>query len=324
LRSYSASSLTTAAACLRKFGFKYIAGLEEPSGPAAAFGTEFHARRDRYLRGEEVPDLEREGLEYLPAPNTPGLEIEREFGIVIRGVWFTGRKDFELPGIVGDHKTGTEFRYTPGKLKKDWQANLYAAESMHRAGGAPAVELHWICYRRACPPDCGRRHVEHYTEPAAKPVVVTVTRADVAPVIEEMHELASILAVLEDAGAEPLDLPPSPAACDDFGGCPYIDLCPTVERLFPMAQTPEEVLAAIRARKGVNPPAPPPAPTLVLTPGNGGAPGTPPPPKAPEWQASMTSSTCWKNVPMKMISSFCTSPVPAHRMVSGTKATTGM
>ena len=39
---------------------------------------------------------------------------------------------------------------------------------------------------------------------------------------------------------------------------------------------------------------------------------------------SMIISTCWKKVPMKMIRNFWVSPVPAHRMVSGTKATTGM
>ena len=43
-----------------------------------------------------------------------------------------------------------------------------------------------------------------------------------------------------------------------------------------------------------------------------------------DFTLSMTSSTCWKKVPMKMIRNFCVSPVPAHRMVSGTKATTGM
>ena len=43
-----------------------------------------------------------------------------------------------------------------------------------------------------------------------------------------------------------------------------------------------------------------------------------------DFTLSITSSTCWKKVPMKMISNFCRSPVPAHRMVSGTKATTGM
>ena len=39
---------------------------------------------------------------------------------------------------------------------------------------------------------------------------------------------------------------------------------------------------------------------------------------------SMTSRTCWKKVPIQMIRNFWVSPVPAHRMVSGTKATTGM
>ncbi|MNJ73309.1 hypothetical protein D3C77_700900 [compost metagenome] len=40
--------------------------------------------------------------------------------------------------------------------------------------------------------------------------------------------------------------------------------------------------------------------------------------------ASMIISTCWKKVPIQMIRNFCTSLVPAQRMVSGTKATTGM
>jgi len=39
---------------------------------------------------------------------------------------------------------------------------------------------------------------------------------------------------------------------------------------------------------------------------------------------SVISSTCWKNVPIQMITNFCVSSVPAHRIVSGTNATTGM
>ena len=39
---------------------------------------------------------------------------------------------------------------------------------------------------------------------------------------------------------------------------------------------------------------------------------------------SITSSTCWKKVPMQMIGHFCESPTPIQMMVSGTNATTGM
>ena len=39
---------------------------------------------------------------------------------------------------------------------------------------------------------------------------------------------------------------------------------------------------------------------------------------------SITSSTCWKKVPMKMISHFCDSSTPTQTIVSGTKATAGM
>ncbi len=39
---------------------------------------------------------------------------------------------------------------------------------------------------------------------------------------------------------------------------------------------------------------------------------------------SMISRTCWKKVPIQMMRNFWVSPVPDHRMVSGTKATTGM
>ncbi len=39
---------------------------------------------------------------------------------------------------------------------------------------------------------------------------------------------------------------------------------------------------------------------------------------------SWISRTCWKKVPIQMMRNFCPSPVPDQRMVSGTKATTGM
>ena len=38
----------------------------------------------------------------------------------------------------------------------------------------------------------------------------------------------------------------------------------------------------------------------------------------------LISRTCWKKVPIQMMRNFCASPVPDQRMVSGTKATTGM
>ena len=40
--------------------------------------------------------------------------------------------------------------------------------------------------------------------------------------------------------------------------------------------------------------------------------------------ASITISTCWKKVPIQMMRNFWKSLVPAQRMLSGTKATTGM
>lgn len=49
----SASQISTFRDCQRKWGFKYIAGLEDPAGPAAALGTETHdTQLGPYLRGE--------------------------------------------------------------------------------------------------------------------------------------------------------------------------------------------------------------------------------------------------------------------------------
>ena len=44
---------------------------------------------------------------------------------------------------------------------------------------------------------------------------------------------------------------------------------------------------------------------------------------APLPTATATISTSWKNEPMKITSSFCSSPMPAHRMRSGMKADAG-
>ena len=267
MRKYSTSALTKANRCVRKWAFCYLAGLEEPSGPGAAFGQGFHDRRERHLRGEIVPDLEPEGLEFLPAPSTPGLELERSFDIIIRGRWFTGRKDVEYPGVIGDHKTGTEFRYTAGKLAKDWQANLYAAETLARTG-ATDVELQWWQYRKACADPCERRHEKHYTEPAAKLVRLRLSRDDVAPVLEDMVALANRLHEFEEAGATPDDLPYNKSACDDFGGCPYFLICK--QELFPMSETHDETISRLtKRRKGINP-------TALPTPESSGLPPLPP------------------------------------------------
>ncbi len=250
--------------------------MPEPSGPGAAFGSEFHDRRERYLRGETVEGLEQLGLEFLPRPGAPGLEIEQPFDIIIRGQWFTGRKDYELPGpIVGDHKTGKEFRYSPAKLAKDPQGALYAAESMARTG-SQYCDLHWACYRVACTPDCSRKH-KHYNAPEAKLVQVRLSRDDVAPILEEMVELAAQLDALEQAGAKPEDLPTNIDACGKYGGCPYYETCrPGVN----MAETPKEVIERLRA-SGINPPPPPPAAAAPPPPPPAVAAPPPPPPPAP-------------------------------------------
>jgi PD-(D/E)XK nuclease superfamily len=278
---HSVSSLSTWWDCPRKWAWKYVEGLLEESAPSAARGIEAHELLARYLNGEELdlPPWIRIGLPLLPQPKT--CQVEERFYLTIRGIEFQGAKDVQdltrpIP-FVSDHKTTKHFRRakSANKLRTDPQAALYAADAMIRTG-ADQCDIQWT-YFLADPEE----------EPNVKPVVVRLTRADVAPVLERMHQTASEIESLLALEPRAIDFPPNPEACEMYmdregnGKCPFIERCNLTaeEKLFPMTVPIEQVMASVRAvTKGINPPPLAPAEPAPPRPTAAKPPPPPPPP----------------------------------------------
>lgn len=251
-RPLSASQLATFRDCFRKWAWRYIAGIKEEPHYSAALGKRVHSILEGWLRHGTPPDpmetltletrrgpkdyypgqIAEAGLHYLPPPGIPA--VERHITLVSEASYWRGFKDFEhiegpdgrphqphplaaqLPGhvvVTGDHKTTSDYKWakTEADLLEDPQAMIYAAEAM--AGyGVDTVLLRWVYYRTKGRPD-------------AMPVEVRVDRAHVSAQFDELDKTALEIHRLYVLQPNPLELPPSPDACEKYGGCPHKDRC---------------------------------------------------------------------------------------------------
>ncbi len=266
---YSATQLETFGLCARKWGLRYIDKIPGKQHAAAELGVAIHAQLEGWLReGRAIQTdtpagaIAMAGLHYLPAPKSEGLEVETQFGLELGGHRFLGYKDAQIlsriPPIVIDHKTTADFKWakTPEELRDNYQACLYAADAMHKAGAAEC-DLAFVYYKTR-----GR--------PESKLVLLRVSRDDVTPTLERAIRLAAEMAAAREAGCKGKELPVNPAACGAFGGCDYAGaVCGmTHEEKFTVMSnsTMSDFLSRIQARKGavgINPPEaalPPPPP----------------------------------------------------------------
>ncbi len=222
---FSASQLEAFQDCPRKWGWKYLDGIEAPPNPYAAFGLRLHRQIELYLTKGTPFDLTTDageaamaGLHYLPKPGTPGLTVEGKFILDGWGHRFLGYKDIQIiqPGLVpkvADHKSTGNFKWakTPDELKTNIQAVLYATDVMVKTGSQDC-DLLWIYYKR--------------TKPfAAKPVTVRVNRTELEPTLVQIKDLADGMATIKASRASAIDLPTNLEACGKYGGCPYVNRC---------------------------------------------------------------------------------------------------
>ncbi len=215
--------------CPRKWAFRYIDDIQTPPHPSAAKGSRVHKAAETYLQSAFI-DLTTEegqillpGLQYLPPPLYPGMQLESSFGIQIADTKIRGIRDVWLPGecTVIDHKTTGALHWakTVADLLNDTQAITYAVAAMQETG-AEQANLRWVYYSTKRPYQ-------------ARPVDVTVTREQTEPVCKRINEtgklikLARQLAPQAERGA--LDYPHNPDACDAYGGCPYLSRCNLVQ-----------------------------------------------------------------------------------------------
>jgi hypothetical protein len=233
---FSASQISTYMDCQRKWAWDRIGHRPRPQNKSAALGTRCHTQLEQYLAHgrplqETLPDgkpdetaaIVRVALDVLPAPQSPGLEVEKSFAFRSprTGFSYRGFIDLRYPGpepewcTVTDHKSTSNLSYakTPGDLLYDPQAILYAVDSMayYRV---PNVHLMWSYMQTKG----AKRHL---------PVYQDMTQPHVGEAFEAIEETAGEMKkVLDTVGPDDiLSLEPNPDECYKYGPCPYTGLC---------------------------------------------------------------------------------------------------
>ncbi|MCK4717700.1 MAG: PD-(D/E)XK nuclease family protein, partial [Thermoplasmata archaeon] len=294
----SASQVDTFLDCVRKWAWRYLEGVKAPPHPSAKLGTRCHTIAEAWLlKGTQPDGLEvmtlpagrygektkdyypgqiiTAGLPLLPPPGV--ASVESRFTFYTKETAWQGYRDamyiqevgngeahppgiwpseWECIPVVLDHKTTSHFKWAKSveDLLQDTQANLYAAKTMEDFH-TPHVLARWIYYRTK-------------GQPLARPVEVEFHGAQVAQVIARLDETAKEIHQLYKLRPKALDLKPSPASCDKYGGCPHKGRCNlgVVERMEALMSTEsiQEMMTRKTAERdaqaagGVPPLAPPP------------------------------------------------------------------
>jgi len=272
----SPSQLDTFLTCNRKWGFRYLDGIDSPPHRSAQVGTRVHAILEDWLRSAKPPDWEErlviDGHEYFPGriaseaihllpPPGPHLALERRFS---NRPWL-GQIDVaylaspEHP-VVMDHKTTTDLGWakTVEELQTDPQAIIYAAAAFAELPRAQVADLAWTYTKTNKPYKAKQVHLRvtrEYVEEAIRPFLATAAR---------MLEIRA-------SGARAADLDPTPSACQKYGGCPHLGRCQLrPEDLMRGVMNQMNLMSKIQAAKEAAEGAPPPLPMLA------GAPPIPP------------------------------------------------
>ena len=257
----SASQISTAEDCLRKWGFQKIAKIETPPNRYAQFGSETHAHMEAWFKSLTVPPDTPTGraaqalIPHLPPPQTKGLEVEQKIMMELGGVPLVGYVDLRNLAIpvpfISDHKTTSGFHWIPDDWKEDIQATIYAADAMIQ--------------RDALMVDCQWTYVTRDKIPKTKPVKFRLTYAGIKPRVEKSMQTALVLRDAYNQQIDPMDLPYDATACAKYGGCPFKHLCKlTPQERIKSVMSQESAkekflakLAAKRAEAGGSVPQPP-------------------------------------------------------------------
>ncbi len=220
---FSASEIDTFLTCRKKWGFRYIDGIEPPPSKAAEFGKVVHQVLEQYLKTNSITYETAEGrvaspgLKFLPA-NVPASNIEKQIFFGIEGHLFHGYIDFydhvgSQIWLVGDHKTCSTFAtaLTPEELKTNVQANIYA-QWLFKERNADAVQLKWIYYRTKSTPD-------------ARVIEASLTKEEAVQNFKSILETVDEIKKLVEAKTKSKDLERTDSACFKYGRCPYYVAC---------------------------------------------------------------------------------------------------
>ncbi len=234
----SASQVKTWKACPRKWGFKYLDGIPDPAGPAAAFGSAVHKVLENWLKDPErtIPDtttsagkVAAAGLAHYPLRGDVDVEPQIFFvahGILYRGfvdaVW-SPETDDDNPDVY-DHKTSSDpkkWGLSEKALPHDPQALIYGVWALD-FWDTPRVNLNWVYYKTR-----GKAIASRVSTSLSREDARTNFDSIVAPV---GAAIAKARGAFEDGTITTGNqLEASPAACGDFGGCPFAPFCDRTE-----------------------------------------------------------------------------------------------
>ena len=221
----SASQISTYASCQRKWAWRYVAGILEPSKPAAELGGRVHAILEAWLASGVAPDpsthegrIALAGIKHLPPPGS-GM-VERGFILHSRRNSYLGYVDFQylsaqdLTVTILDHKTTSSLRYakTPEELLVDIQALIYALYAF-LAWNVSEVTLKWVYYTTANVPR------------SPPPVVAKVHLPVVLERFADIERLGDEIVYHAQNKTHPLALKPTASTCGAYGGCPHKSIC---------------------------------------------------------------------------------------------------
>lgn len=223
--NFSATQIDMWNLCKAKFGFRYVDKIKGQN-KFAARGAETHLHLENWLIDGIEPPLDdrygvlaRTGLKHLPLPGEAFIERGFKF-ISPQGYSYIAYLDIEffdklisMP-VVGDHKTTTDFKWnhTSESLVQNVQAVLYSNISFVN-WQRDEVLLRWVYYK------------DQKNRPSSKKVEAKVQRADMSAKQVKIDAIAEEIALHGLTAKQAKDLPRNALACDQYGGCPYREIC---------------------------------------------------------------------------------------------------
>jgi CRISPR/Cas system-associated exonuclease Cas4 (RecB family) len=226
LTKVSPSQVTTYSRCARKWWLEKVAGLPSPQTTNQAEGERIHSQIEGYYLEGRVPEHPsvRRLLEHPDVPaRSPDLLIEHpndfELKLIAAGVRMRGRIDLVVPPAAArivriiDWKSASDFKWnkTAEELAFNTQLVVYAAWALAAFPDAAFVQL---AHGYVLKTGVGADFVE--TEPLDR-THVAQTYAGIEGTVAKMK----VDALATDAEA----VPGNPAACGDYRGCPYREVC---------------------------------------------------------------------------------------------------
>ena len=219
IRPFSASQITMWQACPRSYYYRYEQGIKSPATPSLLLGSAIHKAVELWFQGTPIDISSEAGrralplLEWAPARDTQGLQIERKISFARGDIEFIGYIDLLHTSPAGLHlidwKSCSDEKWakTPADLATDVQANGYAHWATLQTGQAQVPALWAYTRTKGSPKAWAVRHV------FAKP--------DVDVQADRLFSVASLIQRLRNAKAPETEYPQHTSACQVYGGCPY-------------------------------------------------------------------------------------------------------